>query len=154
AGTFTNAGLNTVFNLSNVTGNFTVFGGSGGNADTVNVLGTNARDLIEINQGPAVIQVLANNVTPYLPVQLATNVAIVNVNGQGGQNTFQVIPSPGLGGSPDNLLINLDGGTTGAFNALVLGSSFGSAPGTLPANQFVVVNKSLVPNSGTVRVFT
>ncbi len=152
AGTFTNTGLNTVFNVTNATGNLTVFGGSGGNADSVTIQGTDARDLFEINQGSAVAQVLANNVTALLPVQLGTNVEILNANGLGGQNTFQIIPTPGLAGQlQDNLLINLDGGTTGAFNALVLGSSFGNTPGTLAANQFVVVNKSLVPNSGTVR---
>ena len=83
---------NTVFNLSNVAGNFTVFGGSGGNADKVVVQGTAARDLIEINQGTAVATVLANNVTALLPVQLATNVPILTALGLGGQDTFQVIP--------------------------------------------------------------
>jgi hypothetical protein len=154
AGTFTNSGLNTVFNITNATGHFTVFGGAGGNADEVTVLGTDARDLFEINQGSDVAQVLANNIIALLPVQLATNVAILNTDGLGGQNTFQVIPMPGPGNSPDNLLINIDGGTTGAFNALVLGGSFGGSPAMLPANQFVVVNKNLTPNSGIVRVYT
>ena len=77
AGTFQNAGLNTVFNVSAVTGNLTVFGGSGGNADEVVVQGSAARDLFEINQGTAVATVLANNVTALLPVQLGTNVSVL-----------------------------------------------------------------------------
>jgi hypothetical protein len=147
---------NTVFNFSGASAGsvFTVFGGAGGNSDAVTIQGTDARDLTEINQGPAIATVLANNVTSLLPVQLATNVPILNADGLGGQNTFQVIPAPGLGGGRDNLLININGGTTGAFNALVLGNSFGATPGVLAANQFVVVNRNLTPNSGTVRVFT
>lgn len=146
---------NTVFNVANATGNLRVFNDPRGNADQVTILGTDARDLIEINQGSGVAQVLANNVTALLPVELGISIEILNANGQGGQNTFQVIPGPGIAGqAQDNLLINLDGGTTGAFNALVLGSSFGATPGALGANQFVVVNKSLVPNSGTVRVYS
>ncbi|HWB14006.1 MAG TPA: DUF4214 domain-containing protein [Pirellulales bacterium] len=146
---------NTVFNIANVSGNFRVFNDPGGNADQVTLRATDARDLIEINQGSGVAQVLANNVTALLPVQLGISVEILNVLGLGGQNTFQVIPAPGIAGqAQDNLLINLDGGSTGAFNALVVGSSFGNSPGQLAANQFVVDNKNPTPNSGTVRVFT
>ena len=156
AGTFSNAGLNTVFNLSDVQAGsrFTVFGGSGGNADQVTLQGTPARDLIEINQGTAVATVLANNVTAYLPVQLGTNVSILTALGLGGENTFQVIPGAGIGVFPlDNLLVNLDGGADGQSNALVVADSFGSAPATLPATDFVVVNKNLTAGSGTVRVY-
>ena len=74
AGSFQNAGLNTVFNFTNLSaaaGAFTLTGGAGGNADQVNVDGTNARDLIEINQGGRTAQVLANNVTPLQTVTLA-----------------------------------------------------------------------------------
>ena len=111
AGTFQNAGLNTVFNVSGVAGNLTVFGGSGGNADEVVVQGTAARDLFEIDQGTAVATVLANNVTALLPVQLASNVPVLTALGLGGENTFQVIPAAGIGVFPlDNLLINIDGG--------------------------------------------
>lgn len=144
----------TVFNLTNAAGNFRVFNDPAGNADQVTLRGTDARDLFEINQGSGVAQVLANNVTALLPVQLGISSEILNAQGEGGQNTFQVIPAAGIGGqAQDNLLININGGTTGAFNALVLGSSFGAAPGILPATSFVVVNRNLTPNSGTVRVF-
>ncbi len=146
---------NTVFNIANVAGNFMVFNDPGGNADQVTIRGTAARDLIEINQASGVAQVLANNVTALLPVELGMSAEILNAEGLGGQNTFQVIPAPGLAGqAQDNLLINIDGGTTGANNALVIASSFGNAPGQLAANQFVVVNKNLAANSGTVRVYT
>src|SRR5581483_99479 len=69
-------------------------------------------------------------------------------------NTFQVIPGPGIAGqAQDNLLVNIDGGS-GASNALVVGSSFGNTPGSLAANQFVLVNRDAATNSGFVRVFT
>jgi hypothetical protein len=146
---------NTVFNIANVAGNFMVFNDPGGNADQVTIRATAARDLIEISQGPGIAQVLANNVTPLLPVQLGISAEILNAVGLGGENTFQVIPAPGIAGqAQDNLLINIDGGTTGANNALVLGGSFGATPATLGANVFVVVNKSPEVNSGTVRAFT
>ena len=154
AGSFQDSGLNTVFNVSSVSGNLTVFGGSGGNADQVIVQGTEARDLFEINQGTAVATVLANNVTALLPVQLGTNVPILTVDGLGGENTFQVIPAAGIGAFPlDNLLINLDGGGSGQSNALVIAGTFGNTPAVLPATDFVVVNKNATPNSGTVRVY-
>ncbi len=154
-GSGNNAVPNTVFNITNVTGNFLVFNDPGGNSDQVTLRATAARDLIEINQGSGVAQVLANNVTALLPVQLGISVEILNAQGLGGQDTFQVIPAPGIAGqAQDNLLINLDGGSAGEFNALVIGGSFGAAPATLGANVFVVVNKSLTADAGTVRVFT
>jgi hypothetical protein len=153
AGTFRNAGLNTVFNVSGAAGSLTVYGGSGGNADEVIVQGTAARDLFKIDQGSALATVLANNVNALWPVQLATSIPVLTLQGLGGQDTFQVTPATGLGGSLDNLLINIDGGgnASGENNALVIQPSAG---GTLDANQFVVVNRGLAADSGTVRVFT
>src|SRR5262249_44216445 len=145
---------NTVFNIANVSGNFMVFNDPGGNADQVTLRGTAARDLIEINQGSGVAQVLANNVTALLPVELGISAEILNVLGLGGQDTFQVIPAPGIAGqAQDNLLINVDGGSSGENNALVVAGSFGATPATLGANVFVVVNRGSL-DSGTVRVFT
>ncbi len=155
AATFRNAGLNTVFNVSAVTGSLVVFGGSGGNADQVVVQGTAARDLFEINQGTAAVTVLANNVNAWLPVQLGTSVPVLTAMGLGGEDTFQVIPAAGIGAFPlDNLLINIDGGDPQSSDALVLGSSFGATPGVLPAAEFVVVNRGRDANSGTVRIFS
>lgn len=146
---------NTVFNIANAAGNFRVFNDPSGSADRVTLQGSAARDLIQINQGSGIAQILANNVIPLLPVQLGISAEILTVLGLGGQNTFQVIPAPGIGGqAQDNLLINIDGGTTATDNGLAIASSFGAAPGQLAANQFVVVNKSPIADSGTVRVFT
>jgi hypothetical protein len=148
---------NTVFNVVNVSGNFMVFNDPGGNADQVTLRGTAARDLFQISQGSGIAQVLANNVTPLLPVELGMSAEILNAVGLGGINTFQVIPAPGLAGqAQDNLLVNIDGGTGGQSNALVVAASFagvGGATAPLAANQFVVVNK-ISDSSGAVRVFT
>jgi len=151
---------NTVFNIANVTvgSDFTVDGGSGGNADEVTLQGTAARDLFEIDDGAGIATVLANNVTALLPVLLDANVPILTALGLGGQNTFQVIPAAGVNpaGSLDNLLVNVNGGSGGQQNALAVGSSFNKgtgAMGALGATQFVVVNKTSA-SSGTVRTFT
>jgi hypothetical protein len=154
AGTFTNTGLNTVFNFTGVTGTFLVTGGTGGNADQVTVVGTAARDLFEIDQAGRTAQVLANNVTAYKTVTLDPTIAVLSALGETGENTFQIIPGAGLVAAPqDNLLINVDGGANGQSNALVLGTTFGATPGILPATSFVVINKLPIPNSGAVRVF-
>ncbi len=50
----------------------------------------------------------------------------LTVLGLAGQDTFQLIPSAGVGGFPlDNLLVNLDGGL--GSNALVVASTFAGA---------------------------
>ena len=155
AGTFTNAGLNTVFNFTTVTGAFTVAGGTGNGADQLILDGTNSRDLFEINQGARTAQVLSNNVTALKTVTIDPTIEELTANGLAGQDTFQIIPAAGVGAFPqDNLLINVDGGAgTGENNALVIGASFGASPATLPATSFVVVNRNAAANSGTVRVF-
>jgi len=155
AGTFQAAGVNTVVNFTAVGGDFTVQGGSGGNADELVVQGTNARDLFKINQSTGSVQVLANNVTARKTVELDTTVEVLTALGLLGEDTFQVIPAVGSGSFPlDNLLINVDGGDPESSDALVVAAlPFGSSPGSLPADQFVVVNRGRDPNSGTVRVF-
>ncbi len=155
-GTFTNAGLSTVFNFANLAAAspFEVFGGTGGNADQVTVQGTAASDLIEIDQGAGTAQVLANDVTAYHGVLLDTSVPIMNALGLGGEDTFQIIPHAGVAGqAQSNLLINVDGGNGGSNNAVVLGTSFaaagaGNVMGTLPATTFVVDNRGST-TSGT-----
>ncbi|MFI5379551.1 MAG: beta strand repeat-containing protein [Tepidisphaerales bacterium] len=150
AGTFQNAGLNTVFSVTNVVGNLTVSGGSGGTADEVIVQGSPGRDLFQINQATTVATVMANDVTSLLPVQLGPNVPVLTANGLGGQDTFEVIPGSGA-------QININGGTPATANALVIGSTFaalGSTMGTLSALQFVVVDRGLTPDSGFARVFS
>ena len=134
-----------------------MFGGSGGNADEVVVQGTPARDLFEIDQGGRVATVLPNNnlLNPWLPVHLDASVSVLTALGLGGEDTFQVIPAVGSGVFPlDNLLINVDGGDPQSSDALVVASSFGLTPGVLPANEFAVLDRGRVANSGTVRVFS
>ena len=53
AGTFQDAGVNTVFNFTNVTGAFTLFGGASISADTLTIRGTNVRDTITIDAAAA-----------------------------------------------------------------------------------------------------
>jgi hypothetical protein len=150
-GSGNNAVPNTVFNMINVAGNFQVFNDPSGNADQATLRATAARDLIEINQGSGIAQVLANNVTALLPVQLGISVEILTAQGLGGQDTFLVTPAPGIAGqAQDNLLVNVDGGASGENNALVVA---GAAGATLPANEFVVVNRGADGTSGTVRTF-
>ncbi len=145
-------GLNTVFNFTSVAAALTIAGGTGDSADHVIVQGTNARDTIQINQGARTVAVLANNVTALKTLTLGNSIETLTAQGRAGQDTFQVIPAAGIGPFPlDNLLINVDGGNAGENNALVVASSFAGA--ILPANTFVVVNRSAVANSGTVRVF-
>ncbi len=149
-GTFTNEGLNTVFNFSAVAGAFTVDGGAGDSADELIVQGTNTRDTIQIDQDLRTVQVLSNNVTPLKLVTLANTMETLSVLGLAGQDTFQLIPAAGIGGFPlDNLLVNVDGGA--GSNALVVGSTFAGA--ALPGSNFVVVNRDATPNTGTVRVY-
>ena len=97
---------------------------------------------------------------------LGTDIQTLTAQGLAGEDTFQVIPAAGIAAFPgdtadiNNLLINIQGGASVATEALVLGSSFaplGSTMGTLPSavgnTDFVVVDRSLTPNSGTIRVF-
>ena len=152
AGSFELAGLNTVFNFAQVVDPFIITGGGAGFADTVIVQGTNARDTFQMDQGARTVQVLANGAIGLKLVNLANSVETLTAMGLAGQDTFRVIPAPGIGGFPlDNLLVNVDGGADGENNALVVENSF--AGGTLPATTFVVVHRGSAANSGTVRVF-
>ncbi|HVX13123.1 MAG TPA: DUF4214 domain-containing protein [Pirellulales bacterium] len=153
SGTFTNAGLNTTFNFTNVAGPFTVTGG-GGTANQVNVDGTGGRDLIGIREDIRTVSVTDASNTLLAPVVLGSGVQILSAFGEGGQDTFQVTPAAGTQFAPnnlDNLLVNVDGGAAGENNALVIQSATG---GALAANQFVVNNRDVIGNSGTVRTFT
>jgi hypothetical protein len=155
AGTFQNAGLNTVFNFTNVTGPANPFSidGGGGVADQVTVDGTTNRDLFEIDQGNRTVQVLAYDTTQLKTVNLDNGIETVTALGLPGEDTFQVIPSASV--SVNNLVVNVDGGDPTSGNALVIGSAFttvGQMP-SLSSADFVVVSRSAEPNSGTVRVY-
>ena len=156
SGTLTDNFVATTFNFSNA-GTFTINGGAD-LANLVTLEGSAARDLFEIDQGGRTAQVLTNNVNLLEPVTLGAAIAEMTADGQGGINTFQVIPGAGLAAAPqDNLTINVDGGTGGQSNALAIVPAFVPAgttsTATLPATSFVVVNQNPVANSGIVRVF-
>ena len=89
------------------------------------------------------------------PVTLAADVQNVNLMGGSGPDTFQVTPAAGTqyvsDGNLDNLVVNVNSGTTGANDALVIQSATG---GPLAANQFLAINHGNEPNSGYVRTFT
>ncbi len=172
AGTFALAGLNTTFNFTGATGaaaGFMINGGSLGVPGLENVVdqlivqGTDSRDLFEIDQGKRIATVLAYNADVLQPVTLGLDIQTLTAQGIQGEDTFQVIPAIGtaaFSGDPgpflNNLLINVEGSDQSATNALVVGSAFaalGSAMAPLSATEFAVVNQSLTPNAGTVRVF-
>ena len=152
AGTFTNAGLATVFNFAGDTSTFTI-SGQGGTANQVTVDAPAGR--ATVSEATRVVTVTPIGSAALEPVTLAADVQIVNLMGGGGPDTFQVTPAAGTqyasDGNLDNLVVNVNGGTTGANNVLVIQAAGG---GPLPANEFVVINRSHVPNSGYVRTFT
>ncbi len=144
AGKFQEASINTVFNFTNVTGAFTVFGGTGLLADTLTVRGSNIADIFTIDAAVRTAQVGALKT-----VTLNNNVEVLNAEGLGGDDTFNVAPAVGPGFSLQNLLINIDGGDPQASDRLVIAAPGG---GVMPATQFVFINKGRNPDSGTVRV--
>jgi hypothetical protein len=152
AGTFTSAGLSTVFNFTGDTSTFTI-SGQGGTANQVTVDAPAGR--ATISEANRVVTVTPIGSAALEPVTLAADVQIVNLMGGSGPATFQVTPAAGTqyvsDGNLDNLVVNVIGGTSGAANALVIQAAGG---GQLPANEFLVFNRSLVPYSGFVRTFT
>ena len=152
AGTFTNAGLATVFNFAGDTSAFTI-SGKGGTANqvTVNTPAGNAT----VREVARVVTVTPIGSAALEPVTLAADVQIVNLIGGGGPDTFQVTPAAGTqyagDGNLDNLVVNVTGSATGASSTLVIESAAG---GTLASNQSVVLIKGPILNSGTVRTFT
>jgi hypothetical protein len=160
AGTFTNAGLNTVFNFVNAVDTFSITGGTASTADTVVVRGTSGPDFIAVDSPNRNVTVNNPSGTVLKTVNLDATIEIVTVQAGAGNDTVLVTPAPatatGQGGAPVgvlvpiNLLINVDGGSPGASDALVVAQADGSA---LPASDFVVINRSRTPDEGVVRVF-
>ncbi len=161
AGTFSQSGINTVFNFSNTAGAFTINGSVGSTSDAVTFIGTASRDLISIDQGArtATLTNVANAV--WKTVTLGPNIQVLTAQGLSGQDTFLVTPAPGTQfpqslvnpvGNTNNLLINVDGGgnSSGENNALVIATQAG---GQLPNSDFVVVNRGADNTSGTVRTY-
>ena len=122
--------------------------------------GASAANLFEIDQGARTVQVWAYSATPLQPVTLGDDIQTLTAQGFQGENAFQVIPSVGIpayqGDLADiyNLLVYVQGGGPATSNALYLGSSFATTGtmGALPSTETVVVDASLTPDSGTVRV--
>jgi len=161
AGTFSESGINTVFNFTNTLGTFTINGSVGSTADQVTLEGTASRDLISIDQGArtATLTNVAN--VAYKTVTLGSNIQVLTAQGLSGQDTFLVTPAPGTQfpqslvnpvGNTNNLLIDVDGGAggSGENNALVIATQTG---GMLSNSDFVVVNRGADGTSGTVRTY-
>ena len=179
AGTFTAAGIATVFNFDDVpqaTNTFTITGGgggvlgAGGFADKVIVNGTNGSDRIRVNsltrnvavdiQGfgfPPVVLATLRSVTLHdnvaaLPAGMTAGIIeAVTVNGRDGGDTFHVVPGAPVG---NGLYIDIDGGSPQASDALVITNLDGAGnPTTLAATDFVVVGQSRTPDAGNILVY-
>jgi len=161
AGTFSESGINTVFNFTNTVAAFTINGSAGSTADMVTLEGSASRDLISIDQGARTASVTNVANTLLKTVTLGANIQVLTAQGLSGQDTFLVTPAPGTQfpqsivnpvGGINNLLIDIDGGSggSGENNALVIATQTGTA---LPNTDFVVVNRGADNNSGTVRTF-
>jgi len=147
AGNFVWNGLSTLFSFTGLGGPFTIVGGTA-SGDQVTVQGTNGQDQITINAGARTVTVNALQA-----VTLDSTIERLNVLGLAGDDTFIVNPAAGV--SPpannlNNLVISVDGGDSQTADALVVNAAGG---GPLAANQFVVVQRSNVANTGTVRVY-
>ncbi len=181
SGTFTAAGISTVFHFDNVvqgTNTFTITGGggaasllgAGGFADEVIVQGTNGSDRIRVNSLTRVVAVdvqsfgfpaavvaslrdvtLHNNVAA-LPAGMTSGIIeAVRVQGRDGGDTFHVVPDAAVG---NGLFIDIDGGSPQASDALVITNLDGAGnPISLAATDFVIVGQSRTPDAGNVLVY-
>ncbi|HZZ27744.1 MAG TPA: hypothetical protein VFE46_07015, partial [Pirellulales bacterium] len=164
-------------------GGFTLVGNAtNGDGDQVIVNGTNNSDFILVDSPNRNVWVENAAGTDLQPVHLATTIEQLQVNGKLGTDTFYVVPAPaaakGTGGGatttvagtpvsvPINLLIDIEGGAAPNVDELVVGNfalGAGANPvftgtstplaSTGPAANFVVVNHSLDPNAGVVRIY-
>ncbi len=145
AGKFQQTGSELVFNFLNLTGTFLVLGGAANDSDSVTIQGTSSRDTFTIDAVARTAQV-----NTFKPVTLGDTVESLTALGLAGDDTFNVVPAPEVGGGLNNLLINIDGGIPNASDALVVSNAGGA---TLDADEFVVVNRGRDANSGVVRVY-
>ncbi|MGA2501219.1 MAG: hypothetical protein ABSH20_26060, partial [Tepidisphaeraceae bacterium] len=137
AGTVTNAGLNTVFNFSNVTGAFTLDPGTGANTVTVN--GTTGNDVINVVRGAtattSTVQVnpttqtvsLVTADTQSLVVNTGAGTDVVNVSGTSGPASLTV----NGGATPRTDTLNVSNGVAGTTTIV---------PGTTPDAGTVQTN--------------
>ncbi|MEX0675655.1 MAG: ELWxxDGT repeat protein [Pirellulales bacterium] len=158
-GIFTLAGFNQVFTFNQIAGTFTIDGGAFDAADEVIVKGTSGPDFIDVDSPNRTVTVEDPGGTARKPVVLGEEIEIVSVQALGGNDTILVTPAPatatGPGGAPPgtavplNLLVNVDGGSPGASDALVIADDGENLPDT----DFVVINRSRTPDQGVVRIY-
>lgn len=160
-GKFHNEGSNTSYVFRNIGGQFTIDGSDDG-ADDVTVLGTNDHDVITVDAPNRVVTVENANGIILKPVVLATTIEDLDVLARGGNDTIHVIPAPPLAETPiekipRNLIIDIDGGSPSASDALVIAGPADpmnpEAVARLDATHFVVVNHSRRYDEGTIRVY-
>jgi hypothetical protein len=181
AGTFTDAGVNTTFNFSNIGAAVFTLVGQANLGDQVIVNGTVNSDFILVDSPNRNVTVDNALGTDLKTVHLDTTIEQLQVNGRTGTDTFYVVPAlpilpngPGGGATsttvPINLLIDIEGGPAPNADELVVGNfALGVGPNPVftgtstplnndpvnPANDnfFVVINHSLDPNAGVVRTY-
>jgi hypothetical protein len=125
-------------NFSAVGGTFTL-----GKTKQALVNGTSDSDAISVTEGATrTVAFLTNGFSILKTVTLASTVTSLTVSGLAGDDTFTV--SPALAGS-GGLPVTIDGGDPNASDALIVTAN--------AANNFVVVNKGRIANTGTVRVY-
>ncbi|NLS94597.1 MAG: hypothetical protein GXX96_20775 [Planctomycetaceae bacterium] len=151
AGRFQNDGDNTVYNFTDVDGDFTI-NGSTYWSDHVIVEGTNAADVLYVDSPARTVTVEDVTGTALKPVLLGDSVEVVTAAGRLGRDTILVVPHETVGATPtNNLRVNVDGGQPSASDALVIAASVAGDP--LPDTDFVVINHSRRVDEGVVRVF-
>jgi hypothetical protein len=172
SGTFTDIGVDTVFNFTNTTVGVFTIAGQADLGDQVIVQGTNNSDFILVDSPNRNVWVENAAGTDLKPVHLDATVEQVQVNGRLGTDTFYVVPAlataTGTGGGattaavPINLLVDIEGGPTANTDALVVGNfALGAGPNpvftgvssALAATDFAIINHSTDPNAGVVRVY-
>ncbi len=171
-GTFTDAGVNTTFNFSNIGTALFTLAGQADIGDQVIVNGTVSSDFILVDSPNRNVTVDNAAGTDLKTVHLDPTIEALQVNGKTGTDTFYVVPAlataTGTGGGatttavPINLLIDIEGGPAPNADELVVGNftlGAGANPvqngvsTNLAATDFVIVNHSLDPNAGVVRVY-
>jgi hypothetical protein len=147
AGTFTNAGLATVFNFAGDTSTFTI-SGQGGTANQVTVDAPAGR--VGVSEAARVVTVTPFGSSALEPVTLAQDVQIVNLMGGVGQDTFHITPAAGIqyasDGNLDNLVVNAIGSAVGASNTLDIDDT--------NTSDGIVIQGSNVPAAGTITVYS
>jgi hypothetical protein len=125
-------------NFSAVGGTFTL-----GKTKQALVNGTSDSDSIVVTESPTRnVTILTNGSSILKAVTLASTVTSLTVSGLAGDDTFTVNPAlASAGGLP----VTIDGGDPNASDALVVNAN--------AANNFVVVNKGRVADTGVVRAY-